>query len=107
MDKSPYDIIQTLVDRLILPKYPIIKSYQVDSFMYGWKGRKYEVRFITKKKMVTKDQEEIDSELKTLFKMASLDHIDDKHKSNNKIQAWFKTTREKEYSFTSNPNYSH
>jgi len=48
---------------------------------------------------------EIDSEIKSLFKMASLDEVEKYQK--NKIVTWFKTPRAEEWSFKGIGNYEH
>jgi hypothetical protein len=48
MGKSPYDILQNMVEKIILPKYPTIELSDVDSLFLGGR-RYYDVRFITKK----------------------------------------------------------
>lgn len=106
MSKSPYDILQHMVEKIILPKYPTIRLSDVDSLFFAGR-RYYDVRFITKKELDSEIQEEIDSELKTIFKMASLDQPDGFNNYPNVIRAWFKTPRQKNYSFTAGPNYSH
>jgi len=106
MGKSPYDILKNMVEKIILPKYPTIELSDVDSLFLGSR-RYYEVRFITKKELDVETQEEIDSEIKTLFKMASLDQPDRGYFNPSIIKTWFKTPRQKEYSFKSRPNYSH
>jgi hypothetical protein len=106
MGKSPYDILRHMVEKIILPKHPTIQLSDVDSFFFSGR-RYYDVRFITKKELDSETQEEIDSELKTLFKMASLDQPDGNYFNKNTIKSWFKTPRQKQYSFSSRQNYSH
>lgn len=105
MQKSPYDIIRTLVERIILPKYPDLKIHDIDS--YGLTSRRaYDVRFISKKKPDAETQVEIDKEVTTLFKMAGLDEVETGRYNPNTILTWFKTPREKHFGFTSTPNYN-
>ena len=104
MKKSAYDIIRNLIEKIIIPKYPFLKLNDIDSYILtNW--REYDVRFITPKKLGPEVQMEIDSEIKSLFKMASLDDVE-RHQR-NKIVTWFKTPRAKEWSFHSPPNYEH
>lgn len=93
--KSPYDIIRTLVESLILPKYPFLKLVDVDSYRLT-NVREYDVRFHTKKKMEPSEQAEIFDEIKTLFKMAGLNEKE--FIFQNKINVWFKHPRAKDFS---------
>jgi len=104
LKKSPYDIIRNLIEKIVIPKYPFLKLEDVDSF-YLTNYREYDVRFITPKKLDPEVQMEIDSEIKSLFKMVSLDEVERYQK--NKIATWFKTPRAKEWSFHSLANYEH
>ena len=106
MNKSPYDIIRHLVEKLVLPKHPTVTLSEVDSLFWGGR-RVYDVRFLTKKELDSEIQEEIDTEIKTIFKMTSLDQIESSNGNRNIIRAWFKTPRQHNYNFTAGPNYSH
>ena len=102
--KSPYDIIRNLIEKIILPKYPFLKLYDIDSYFLT-NNREYDVRFITKTKLDSKLQEQIDTEVKSLFKMSGLDQVE-RH-TRNKIATWFKTPRAKDFSFHASYNYDH
>lgn len=104
MKKSPYDIIQTFVDKIIIPKYPFLKLETIDSFV-STNYREYDIRFKVKKKLEPKVQTEIDSDIKDLFRMASLDEKE--RWLRNRIKTWFKTPREKEWNFHSEPGHEH
>jgi len=104
MNKSPYDIIRTLIETFILPKYPFLKIKDVDSYFLT-NNREYDVRFITKKKLEPEVQMEIDAEIKNLFRMASLDEKE--RWTRNKIAVWFKTPNAKEFSFHGKAGYDH
>ncbi len=104
MQKSPYDIIRMLVERVILPKYPFLKLYDIDSYFLT-NYREYDVRFIIKQKLEPELQMEIDRGIKSLFKVAGLDEKE--RYTRNKIATWFKTPKSKDWSFTANPNYDH
>ena len=103
---SPYDIIRRLIETILLPKYPELKIKDIDSFALT-NNREYDVRFQVRKKLPLETQEEIDSEVKTLFRMAGLDEIEQGRYRRNKIQVWFKTPQSKEWSFHSKPGYEH
>lgn len=106
MSKSPYDIIRTLVEKVLIPKYPMIKIHDIDSYRLTGR-REYDVRFITEKKLDSETQMEIDTELKELFRMAALDETEREARFSNIIASWFKTPREKDFSFSSKPGYKH
>jgi hypothetical protein len=103
---SPYDIIRKLIEKIIIPAYPELKLNDVDSFAVSYR-RNYGVRFITKTKLPTETQVKIDTELKNLFKAASLDETEIGRYRPNTISVWFKTPREKEFSFRAPTNYEH
>lgn len=103
---SPYDIIRKLVESLILPKYPELKIHDIDSYFLT-NNREYDVRFTVRKKLPLETQQEIDTEVKTLFKMAGLDEVEKGKYGRNKIQVWFKTPQGKDWSFHAKPGYEH
>ena len=103
MGKSPYEIIKTIIDRLIIRQYPFLEIVDIDSF--AWMGhRSYSVNFLTSEKLDSNIQMEIDTEIKQLFKMTGLDS-DPKEKTS--ISVWFKAPGEKDFTFTSDPTYKH
>jgi len=104
MGKSPYEILQTMIERIIIPKYPFLKIKDIDSYALT-NLREYDVRFIVNKKLEPEIQMEIDTEVKNLFKMAGLDEKE-RH-LRNKIATWFKTPRAKDWSFHAKPGYEH
>lgn len=101
---SPYEIIRIMVERIVIPKYPFLKLHNIESY-YLTNNEEYDVRFITPKKLEPEVQMEIDSEVKNLFKMAGLD--EKKRHLRNKICVWFKTPRQKDWSFHSKQGYEH
>ena len=103
---SPYDIITNLVQKFILPKYPNLKLDSVDSMILG-NRRSFDVRIRTPRRLEPKIQMEIDSEIKNLFKMASLDTKERENFTRNNIVTWFKTPNSKEWTFHSSPGYEH
>lgn len=103
---SPHQIIRRLVETLILPNYPALEIDNIDS--YSLVGRKiYGVYFKVKKKLPLELHEKIDTEIKTLFKMAGLEEVEQEGHWESKIQSWFKTPREKGWRFHSGPSYEH
>lgn len=106
MSKSPYDIIRTMVEMILIPKYPYLKIHDIDSYRLTSR-REYDVRFITKSHLNSETQMEIDTELKNLFKLAALDEYENEARYPNIIAAWFKTPRQKDFSFHSSQGYQH
>lgn len=104
MNKSPYDIIRYFVEKIILPKYPFLKLESIDSFVLT-NYREYDIRFKVKKKLDPNVQTEIDSDVKDLFRMASLDEKE--RWLRNRVKTWFKTPNSKEWSFHGRPGYEH
>jgi hypothetical protein len=101
---TPNEIIKRLVEKVILPKYPEIKLNDVEDYTFG--GRKmYDVRFINKTKLPKETQTEIHNEVKSLFVMSGLNLNDKTDYLPNIIKVWFKTPREKYYSFHHPFNY--
>lgn len=101
---SPYDIIKKFVEKIILPKYPFLKLKDIDSYALT-NYREYDVRFLTSEPLESDVQMEIDTEVKTLFKMVGLDNVE--RYTKNKIVVWFKEPRRKEWTFKSSPGYEH
>ena len=56
-----------MVERIIIPKYKTLSIESIDSYVLT-RNREYDVRFYTTKKIPPEVQEEIDTEVKTLFK---------------------------------------
>lgn len=101
---SPYDIIRKLVEKIILPKYPFLKLKDIDSYALT-NYTEYDVRFLTSEPLESDVQMEIDTEVKTLFKMVGLDNVE--RYTKNKICVWFKQPRQKDWTFKSAPGYEH
>jgi len=69
--KEREDILKRVIDRIIVPKYPEIESFNITSEFYR-AVRRYVV-VITTKNM--DDESKIRNDIKTLFKMSSLNTI--------------------------------
>ena len=70
--------LETVIKKLIIPQYPELTEFEVqdlfaDEYIESWLGNNYVVDFYTSECLSTKKQMEIDSEVKTLFKMLSPD----------------------------------
>ena len=103
---SPYDILTNLIEKLILPNYPDLKLDSVDSMILG-NRRSYDVRIRTPKRLEPEIQMKIDTDIKNLFKMASLDQQERNNFSKNNIVTWFKTPNAKDWSFHGKFDYEH
>lgn len=102
--KSPYDIIRMMIERIIIPKYPFLKKFEVDSMRFT-KRREYDVRFHVKEKPSPEIQTEVDEEILSLFKLASLDERENNSTARNTIYTWYKTPNSKDWSFKSTSDY--
>ena len=96
-----------MVERIILPKYQTLSIESIDSYLLT-ANREYDVRFYTTRKIPPEVQEEIDTEVKNLFKMAGLDEYEDRRNRRNIVAVWFKRRGAKDFSFHSTtPGYNH
>ena len=105
MDQT-YQILRTMIERLIIPQYPSIKIHSIDDYKLT-NHVEYDVYLLTKKKLSVEDQMKIDSEVKNFFKMAGLDKISPNKTIKDNVLVWFKTPRAKEWSFHGAANYKH
>jgi hypothetical protein len=103
---SPYDTIKRLVESIILPKYPELKLHDIDSYPLNSR-REYDVRFKVKEKLPSETQVKINEDVKSLFRMASLDELETNKRKRNTIKVWFKTPNSKDWSFSSPLGYEH
>lgn len=106
MNEQEVKVLRNLIDKLILPKYKYISLNNIDAFDYR-SNIGYNVNFITLYDLDSLLQMEIDTEVKKLFKMASLDTPEDGRFRRNHVSCWFKTPRQKEFKFTSKIGYIH
>jgi len=105
MDQT-YQILRTMIERLIIPQYPSVRIHDIDSYKLT-NHTEYDVYLLTKTKLPIEDQMRIDSEVKNFFKMAGLDKIGQNKTQKDNILVWFKTPRAKEWSFHGAPDYKH
>lgn len=68
--------IKTVIKKLIMRQYPELTEFEVrdlfaDDNIESWLGTNYVVDFYTSECLTSKKQMEIDTEVKTLFKMLS------------------------------------
>jgi hypothetical protein len=71
--KEREDILKRVIDSIIIPKYPEIEGVNITSEFYR-AVRRYVV-VITTKNMDDENESEIRNDIKTLFKMSSLNTI--------------------------------
>ena len=69
--------IKTVIKKLIMRQYPELTEFEVrdlfaDDNIESWLGNNYVVDFYTSECLTSKKQMEIDTEVKTLFKMLEL-----------------------------------
>lgn len=100
------EIITRLINRVVLNIYPKLKISDI-SVTKWYNTKYYNVKLLTPKKLDSNTQEEIDTEIKNLFRMASLDSIEGENHHKNKISTWFKTPKGKDWTFNSNYGYKH
>ena len=101
--KSPYEILETVINKIILPRYSFLTLDNVDSYPFV-NGRIYEIRFISDVSLDADIQMEIDTELKNIFKMTG---IGEKNERTTKIVSWFKSPDDDDWSFKSKHGYNH
>jgi hypothetical protein len=93
--------IRNFIEKLVIPHYPQINS--IGYLEIDWVGGvfMYSVGFIMNKEISSKLQQEIDKEMKTLFKMSGLDKPSEYGYKNDFIKTYFSFDGGNDYSFTS------
>ena len=74
-NKNEYrKLITNLINKLVIPRFPKITGVEeIEHFSSGFRGDSYYVHIMTSECLEMEEQVEIDSLVKQLFKMASLD----------------------------------
>ena len=68
------ELITNLINKLVIPRFPKITGVEeIEHFSSGFRGDSYYVHIMTSECLEMEEQVEIDSLVKQLFKMASLD----------------------------------
>jgi len=93
--------IRNFIEKLVIPHYPQINSIGYLEINRIAGVHMYSVGLIMNKKVFSKLQEEIDKEIKTLFKMSSLDKPSEYGYKNDFIKTYFSFDGGNDYSFTS------
>lgn len=76
--KKTINLITNLIEKLVIPKFPVIDSIEnIEHFSSGFRGDSYFVNIITSECLSMEEQVSIDTLVKQLFKMASLDSSND------------------------------
>lgn len=76
--KKTINLITNLIEKLVIPKFPVIDSIEnIEYFSSGFRGDSYFVNIITSECLSMEEQVSIDTLVKQLFKMASLDSSSD------------------------------
>lgn len=101
--------IETIIGRIIVPIYPEITDFKVkdlweDEGIDSWLGDNYTVDITTSECLPSKKQMEIDTEIKTLFKMVSPDK---KMHKEPKISSFFDCGDGEGFTFESDYGYKH
>ena len=102
--------IETVIKKLIMPQYPELTKFEVrdlfaDEYIESWLGNNYVVDFYTSECLSTKKQMEIDSEVKTLFKMLSPDKK--MYNKEPKVSSFFDCGDGQGFVFSSEYGYNH
>ena len=109
-DMSLIPQIETVIKKLIIPQYPELTEFEVrdlfaDENMELFLGYSYVVDFYTSECLSTKKQMEIDSEVKTLFKMLSPDK--QMYNKEPKVSSFFDCGDGQGFVFSSEYGYNH
>ncbi len=101
--------VKNIIERIIVPSYPEITDFEVKDLFEGagydsWLGLNYTVDITTSECLSSKKQMEIDTEIKTLFKMLSLDK---KKRKEPKISCFFDCGDGEGFVFNSDYGYKH
>ena len=98
---SEEKIIRKFIEKMIIPHYPQINSIGYLEIDLVGGVYMYSVGFIMDEKISYKLQEEIDDEIKNLFKMSNLDKPSEYGHKNDFIKTYFSFDGGNDYSFTS------
>ena len=101
--------LKTVIKKLIIPQYPELTEFEVKDLWEGggydsWLGLNYTVDITTSECLSSKKQMEIDTEIKTLFKMLSPDK---KKYKELKISSFFDCGDGQGFVFSSEYGYNH
>ena len=102
--------LHTIIKKLVMRNYPELTEFEVrdlfaDDNIESWLGNNYVVDFYTSECLSTKKQMEIDSEVKTLFKMLSPDKK--MYNKEPKVSSFFDCGDGQGFVFSSEYGYNH
>lgn len=117
MEMQSYDfgnniqIVDNLIKRLVFPKYPkLIDIEDIEHFSSGFRGDSYFVNIVTSECLSMGEQVEVDTLVKQLFKMASLDSANKSNSfkiDNDDIKVFFDCNDGEGFNFHSPYGYKH
>lgn len=108
--KNTVEVISNLISKLVIPKFPkIISIDDIEHFSSGFRGDSYFVNITTSECLDTEEQVEIDTLVKQLFKMSSLDSPTNNpfKVTSDDIKVFFDCQDGEGYNFSSPFGYNH
>jgi hypothetical protein len=108
--KNNIEVITNLIEKLVMPKFPKITGIEdIEHFSSGFRGDSYYVHMTTSEYLESEEQVEIDSLIKQLFKMASLDSANQNpfKLDTDKIMSFFDCGDGEGFNFNSPFGYTH
>ena len=108
--KDNSEVLRKLIERVILPKYNKLSHIEdIEVIASDFRGDSYFVNIVTNECLSTEEMMEIDTEVKTLFKMASLTNVSDNpfNIGGNKVMLFFDCGDGKGFVFSSKYGYIH
>ena len=103
-------LITNLIEKLVVPKFPNIVSIDdIEHFSSGFRGDSYFVHVTTSECLSMEEQVSIDTSVKQLFKMASLDSANQNpfKLDTDKIMSFFDCGDGEGFNFNSPFGYTH
>jgi hypothetical protein len=108
--KDNREVITNLIEKLVIPKFPkIISIEDIEHYSSGFRGDSYFVNMATSECLESEEQVEIDTLVKQLFKMASLDSANksDFNLYSDKIMVFFDCGNGDGFVFSAPFGYKH
>lgn len=109
-DNANIKVINNLIEKLVMPRFPKITGIEdIEHYSSSFRGDSYFVNITTSECLESEEQVKIDSLVKELFKMASLDSANqsDFKLSSDKIMVFFDCGDGNGYTFNSPFGYKH
>ena len=108
--KDNSKVLKKLIEKVILPKYNKLSHIEdIEVIASDFRGDSYFVNIVTNECLSTEEMMEIDTEVKTLFKMASLTNVSDNpfNIGGNKVMLFFDCGDGEGFVFSSKHGYIH